>query len=283
MKAPAVSPSLRSARPGFSTGVVALLRGFRFLVSTPASWPYALVPSLVLLALISGAAWLCATFVFPAILERLPSASSKLGELAWLGASGVVALAAFVLAALVALALAAPLSGPALERIVTLKEQALGVPARAAQGFLQEIWCGFRAQIFVLFWLAPLLGLLWIVELALPPAAVVTMPAKLVIASFALAWNLLDYPLTLRGVRMRERVLIFQRFKLACLGFGATFSALFWIPCGCQIVLLPVAAAAATDLVWELLASDPSLLPELERPMKELAFRKPNALGSDSP
>ena len=84
------------------------------------------------------------------------------------------------------------------------------------------------------------------------------------------------------GVRMRERVLIFQRFKLACLGFGATFSALFWIPCGCQIVLLPVAAAAATGLVWELLAGDPALLPELERPARKLGSRETNALGSGS-
>jgi hypothetical protein len=132
--------------------------------------------------------------------------------------------------------------------------------------FLAEIWCGFRAQIFVLICVVPLLGLLWIVELLVPPAMVLTLPIKLVVTSFALAWNLLDYPLTLRGVRMRERFLLFTRHKGACLGFGVAFALVFWIPCGCQIVLLPIGAAAATDLVWQLLGSDPSLLPELARP-----------------
>ena len=90
-------------------------------------------------------------------------------------------------------------------------------------------------------------------------AVVVTLPLKIVVASFTLAWNLLDYPLTLRQVRMRDRWRLLARYKLACLGFGAALSLLFWIPCGCQVILLPVGAAGASQLVWQLLRHDPAL------------------------
>jgi CysZ protein len=251
---------------GFGTGVRALFRGWSFLLRTPSSWPYASVPTLVLMSLLTLVAWVSARWVFPAFTSHVPQASNSLSHALWLGASGLATLLVFVLGVVLALALASPLSGPALEKLVRLEERALGVPARSDMSFWAEIWCGFRAQIFVLIWIVPVLCLLWLVELLLPVAAVATLPLKLVVTSFALAWNLLDYPLTLRGVRMRERFLLFKRFKMACLGFGATFALLFWIPCGCQIVLLPVGALAATDLIWRLLISDPKLLPGLKRP-----------------
>ena len=195
----------------------------------------------------------------------MPESSSRWGETAWLGASGLLTLGVFVVGVFFALALTPPLAGPALEKIVALQERALGVSPRPPLGLWSEIWCGFRAQVFVLLGLVPILAALWLFELLLPPAAVVTVPLQLAVTSLALAWNLLDYPLTLRAVRMRERFALFKRYKAACLGFGAAFSLLFWIPCGCQILLLPVGAAAATDLVWHLIASDPELLPELGR------------------
>lgn len=252
--------------PGFITGVRALFRGVRYILHTSQIWPYACVPALVLTLLLGAAAGSTARWVFPAIQAALPTGESAAGQALWVGTSGLLALGVFLLGASLAFALTPPLSSPALEHIVTLRERSLAVPERPPLGLLSEIWCGFRAQVFVLIGVLPVLVLLWLVELALPPLAVVTVPLKLVVTSLALAWNLLDYPLTLRGVRMRERYLLFTRFKGACLGFGAAFAVLFWIPCGCQIVLLPVGAAAAAELVWQLLASDPSVLPELPRP-----------------
>jgi uncharacterized protein involved in cysteine biosynthesis len=247
------------------TGVGALFRGWGFLIHTPRSWPYAWVPAALLSVLLALLTWATIELVFPYVASRMPQSSSRWGETAWLGASGLLTLGLFVAGVFVALTLTPPLAGPALERIIGLRERALGVTPRPALGFWPEIWCGFRAQIFVLIWLVPVLTALWLCELLVPPAAVVTVPLKLVVTSLAVAWNLLDYPLTLRAVRMRERFLLFKRYKAACLGFGAAFSLLFWIPCGCQIVLLPVGAAAATDLVWQLIESDPELLPQLGR------------------
>lgn len=263
----ATSPASRvTTRPGFGTGVQALLGGVSYLFQTPKTWPYAAVPALLLLLLLAVVGWATTQWAFPAIQAALPTGESTVGRALWLGTSGLLALGAFLLGASLTFALTPPLAGPALERIVSLREQSLAVPERAPLGFLSEIWCGFRAQIFVLLGVVPVLALLWLVELLVPPAMVVTFPIKLVVTSLALAWNLLDYPLTLRGVRMRERFLLFTRHKSACLGFGLAFAIVFWIPCGCQIVLLPIGAAAATDLVWQLLDSDPELLPELPRP-----------------
>jgi hypothetical protein len=157
---------------------------------------------------------------------------------------------------IVALALAPPLSGPALEKIIALEEVELGAPPRENLGFWSEVWCGLRAQLFVWMLASPLLLLLWLVELFVPPAVVVTLPLKLAVTSFTLAWNLLDYPLTLRQVRMRDRWQLFARYKLACLGFGAALSLLFWVPCGCQVILpegnayilVDAATGVATDI-----------------------------------
>ena len=102
----------------------------------------------------------------------------------------------------------------------------------------------------------PLLAVLWVVDLILPLVAVVTLPLECVVVSAALAWNLFDYPLTLRGMRMRDRLALLNQHWRPTLGFGLTFSVLFWIPCF-GVVLLPVGVVAATDLVWAILRSDP--------------------------
>jgi CysZ protein len=100
--------------------------------------------------------------------------------------------------------------------------------------------------------------LLWIADLLFPPAIVVTLPLKLLVAAFSLSWNLLDYPLTLRGVRMRDRLRLFRAHKRTTLSFGVGFAVLFWLPCF-QVVMLPVGVVAATRLVWQLLDYSPEL------------------------
>jgi uncharacterized protein involved in cysteine biosynthesis len=179
--------------------------------------------------------------------------------LAWLAT-----LVSIALGALIALALTPPLSGPALEKIVAFRERDLAIPQRPPQSFWLEMWCGLKAQAFAAMLAIPCLTILWVVEVLLPAAAVVTVPLKLLVASLSMAWNLFDYPLTLRGVRMCDRFLLMSRYTRASLGFGAAFAALFFIPCF-GILMLPAGVAASTDLVWRLLRSDPSLLPNLPR------------------
>ena len=74
-----------------------------------------------------------------------------------------------------------PLAGPALERIVAQKEQALGAPPRKEIGILAEIWCGIRAQAFAAMFALPILAVLWIIELFVTPAVFVTTPLKVIV------------------------------------------------------------------------------------------------------
>lgn len=254
------------AAPGFRGAFGSVFAGVGFLLRTPAALPYAAVPPAVLFVLATLAAATALWVVQPWVLEQLapadPTWLSRVGATAasWAAAAATVALG-FVLS----LALTPPLSGPALERIVTLVEEELGVPARPPTSFLQEMWCGVRAQAFAAMFVVPTVATLWLVELVFPPSAVVVVPAKIGVASLGLAWNLLDYPLTLRGVRMRERFRFLVAHRREALGFGLAFAALFWVPCF-NVLMLPVGVVAATRVLWRTLAADPSALPRLPRP-----------------
>ncbi len=257
-------------RPGPFTGLRELVGAARFLLGRPALWPHALVPGLVLSVLVALSAWIAFTWFGPllgSLVSRADTWYERLGGevLHYLGA-----ILATVFGALIALALTPPLCGPVLERLVVAQERALGVPERAPLGLLSEIVCGVRAQACAALFALPLLTLLWLVDLALPAAAIVTVPGKFLVAALALAWNLFDYPLTLRGVRMRERVRLVARHKLFSLGFGAAFALLFLVPC-CAVLLLPVGVIAATRSVWTVLLHDPEVLPHLERPSRSAA------------
>ncbi len=253
--------------PGFWAGAASVFRGIAFLCRTPATWLPGVVPAALLVALTALFVWLSVGQVEPLVASWLPQPDewyAKVGVefLSWLAAA-LTALLGVVLA----LAVTPPLSAPALEKIVGHRERDLGVPGRPPLSFLAEVWCGLKAQVWVALLAGPLLTLLWLVDLLLPLAAVVTVPLQCVVVSAALAWNLFDYPLTLRGVRMRERLALMNTHWRPTLGFGLAFSALFWIPCF-GVVLLPVGVVAATELVWRILRSDPraaARLPTLDQ------------------
>lgn len=249
-----------AGKVGFFSGLGCALRGVGFVATHPATWPYALVPAVVLVTLGAAAVGLVVTVLAPALEGWLPSG----GDAGWSGAVAGVGRAAvrwlaIVLASLLglvgALALTPPLAAPALERIVGHVEREVGAPPRAALGILAEMACGFRAQLFAWAVAGPPLALLWLVGVLVPPASVVVVPLEVALTALTLAWNLLDYPLTLRGIRMRARARFLRRHGTAVLGFGLGFAALFAVPCF-GVLLLPCGAAGATLLLWRLAAAD---------------------------
>jgi len=64
---------------------------------------------------------------------------------------------------------------------------------------------------------------------------------------FAVAWNLLGYPLSLRGVRARAQLRLMSSHALAVLGFGGAFALASLIP-GMALLLLPAGVVGATRL-----------------------------------
>lgn len=255
-----VDPARPARKPGFWTGLTALGRAFRFLLHTPASWPAALVPAAVLSLLLS-----LALYVALGPVRGLIAGDSPGDSLADLGrdvASWAVAVLAGLIGVVIALGLTPVISSPALERLILRHEASRGVPARAPLGFFPELWCGLRAQAAAVVIAGPIVIALWLVEFFFPPAAVVTLPLGFVATSLGLAWNLLDYPLTLRGVRLRERLRFVASHKGATLGFGLGYAALSLVPC-CGLLMLPVGAVAASDLLWSILEQEPDALPSI--------------------
>jgi CysZ protein len=144
-----------------------------------------------------------------------------------------------------------PLSAPALERLVLLRERELGASPRSAAGFLREFWCAMQAQLVALAIGGPLLALLWFATLIAPPAAIVTVPLKFVVLALLVAWSLLDYPLSLRGVALSERLRMMRSQSPRVLGFGLSVALLFTVPI-LPLLLLPAAVAAAAELGLQL-------------------------------
>jgi CysZ protein len=240
--------SVSAPRATFFTGLVGVFRAFGHLGRLTKAWPYALVPTLVF-ALLSGlGVWASFEWLEPIVRALLPEATSWYGRLGGSVLSHLGALFAALGAVLLSLALTPALSAPALERIVALVEADLGVVPRPPLGWLAEIACGLRALTAGTMFAVPVGALLWLVDFLFPPAAIVTTPLKFLVAAMMVAWNLIDYPLTLRGMRVRERLALVRVERRSFLGFGLGFAAAFWLPC-CGIVLLPVGVVAATRLV----------------------------------
>jgi CysZ protein len=240
--------SVSAPRASFAAGLFGVFRAGGRLARLSAAWPFALVPTIVFVLLSALGVWASFGWLEPIVRGLLPDATSWYGRL---GGSVLSHLGALVVAlgtVLLSLALTPPLSAPALERIVALVEADLGAPPRPPLGWLAEVWCGFRALAAGAAFAIPIGALLFIVDLLFPPAAVVTTPLKFLVTAMMVAWNLIDYPLTLRGMRVRERVALVKSEGRSFLGFGLGFAVAFWIPC-CGVLLLPLGVVAATELV----------------------------------
>lgn len=235
----------------FAYGAFAIVRGFGFLWRTPASWPFAAIPVLLCI-LLSGLAIAGSIHYVPRLLDGLwPELANTLGAF---GAGAVrvagVALAA-VLGVLAAVFLTPPLSAPALERLVLLRERELGVASRPAVSLFREVWCALQAQLLALAVVGPVFALLWLVTWLFPPASVVTLPLDLLLLALLTAYSLLDYPLSLRGVSVRERLRLMRGGSALVLGFGSAIALLFAVPL-LPLLLLPAAVAAAADVSVQL-------------------------------
>lgn len=244
-----IAPDARGGRaPSLFDGAFALLAGLRFITQTPRSWPAALVPVLVASVLGGILVWLSFGWAGPWLSNALlPEAESWYARGAksavrWIGS----ALAAY-LSLLLALAATPPLSAPALEHLVRLQESALGVPSRPAQGLWFELRSELEAQLLAFAIVAPPAVLLWMLGLLAPPLLPLLAALQALLVCFGLAWNLLGYPLSLRGVRARGQLSLMRQHAFAVLGFGGAFALASLIP-GVALLLLPAGVVGATRL-----------------------------------
>ena len=233
--------------PGFSLGLSSFFRGFGLLASTPKAYPFALVPVVMAVLLTTGLSIL-SVLVVPALVERWAGGGGGF----WVGALQVLATVAFlILSTLVGLALAQPASGPALEALVRRIEERQGAPARPETPVLTEVARSAGSALIALsggltaFFVLTLVGLI-------PGAAVVTVPLKFLCAVLFIGWDVCDYPLSVRGIPLRERLRIVWRNLGSIFGFALGLGLIALVPCG-FLLLLPAGVAGATCLMHEIL------------------------------
>jgi CysZ protein len=242
-----VRPAPRQAI-GIGTGLIAFFNGIGFILVTPRVWGYSAVP--VLLALLLTCA-VGGTGVYEA--GRL--SRSLFGEPAgtWSHLGGwtltlVLGLLSLAVGVLLALVLAQPLSGWALEAVSRAQEQALTGDCSAEPSYLASVWLACKVALFTAVVGGGVLGTLVLITFFFPPAGAVTVPLKFLVVAWLLAWNFVDYPLSLRGHGIRARFGWVARHFDAFTAFGIAWAALLILP-GMVLLVLPMGVAGATRLV----------------------------------
>jgi CysZ protein len=234
---------------GFGDGVLALVRGVGFIVGRPSIWGLALVPTLIATVLFGGFAAL-SIWGGSELAER---ALWDPGDGRWTTV-GIWALrlllwlVGVILSFLLAISLAQPLSGFALDAIARRQELALGGRTWPDQPLVASAFRSLRVALGALVVSLPILAALTLVTLLFPPASVVTIPLKFGVTGLAIAYDFLDYPLSLRGEGVRSRWGFVRAHFSAVVGFGLTAAVLLLIP-GIGLLLLPFGVAGAARLV----------------------------------
>ena len=242
--------SLPAAPLGVGAALRAFLQGIGFIIGTPSVWGYAAVPAammLVLTLLFGGLGIWAANRGSAAILGEV---SSTWGHVADWVLTVLLAIIALLVAVVLALTLAQPMSCFALEKIVHAQERALTGQVTEGPSLLVSMFLTFKISLLALFFGIPILALLFAVNLVFPPATVVTVPLKLLVLGWLLAWDFLDYPLGLRryGLRARCRWVASNFGAFTVYGF---LWAIFIVVPGIVLLLLPMGVAGATRLVVE--------------------------------
>ncbi len=225
-------------------GIGAFFEGVRFVFQTRGMWWRAAIPAVTALLLAVALGAVGVHFV-------LPWAHSTFGNGLAEELLAVVLVALVVVVSVVlALALARPLSGWALDGIVREQRRALLPDERALvePSGLASMGQSAASSLLSLGAGVPLIVGLAAVGWVFPPAAIATAPLDAVVAALILAWNLLDYPLTLQGMTPAARARWCLRHFGSVLGFGLAASVFFAIPV-LGWLALPFGVAGATRLV----------------------------------
>jgi uncharacterized protein involved in cysteine biosynthesis len=226
-------------------GALAVPRGLAFLARTKGAMRAALGPAAAGVVL-----WVALTAVGAWGVAALTGAVVQgTGVFATLGRV-VVDVAGFVLAsllaALVAFAVAQPLSRSALDRLASDLGREIGAPSPAMPS--SHLGLSLKTALGAIGFALPSVGLLELLTLFVPEAAVVTEPLVPVVTGLAFAWDLFDHPMSRQGMSWRERLAWMRANAALVLGFALSAQLLLLVP-GLDLFSLPVGVLGATRLL----------------------------------
>lgn len=242
----ASSRGTSSPGPGLFSGIGSVFQAMGFVFVRPRLWPYAIVPVVVcglLLGVFASGGVLGTTALTRGLVER----DGGSAVLAWL-LRVVLWLVSIAVAFLLATALAQPLSGFALDTLSQEQEHELGGPRREGPSFFEGLVASLKVTFLGLLVGLPALFALAAASFLFPPLAFVCVPLKVVVVGLLAAWDFLDYPLSLRKMKVRDRVAFMTDHFGAVLGLGVTVALLLLLP-GIGLFLLPLGVVAGTRLV----------------------------------
>jgi uncharacterized protein involved in cysteine biosynthesis len=229
---------------GFFDGLRAFFGGIGFIVTRPSMWGWAAIPAVVATLLFGGTGAL-AIWGGSALAQHVVTGVSGWATAGMWTLKVVFWLIGLLFAALVAFSLAQPIAGFALDVIARRQELALGGRVWPEQPFLRSVGRSIRVTFTALAFSVPLIAILSVITFLFPPAAVVTVPLKFLVAGCAIAYDFLDYPLGLRGAGVAG--FLGDHFG-AAVGFGLAAASVLLIP-GIGLLLLPFGVAGATRMV----------------------------------
>ena len=163
------------------SGLSAFAGGIGFIVTTPRVWIFALVPMVVMCIvtlLLTGLFVWGGVSLTGWVLGEPESTWGRVG--AWL-LNAMVVLVSLLVSAVVAMSVAQPLSGFALEAVADRQEFALTGRSLPRQPFFASMLATTRIVMLTLLVGGTLLIILFIATLLFPPIAVVTVPLKFII------------------------------------------------------------------------------------------------------
>jgi CysZ protein len=246
------------ARPGAlrraAAGAFFVPAGLFLILRRPRLWPYALLPSLLSVALMAGG-FVLGLFAIPG-LEALFAPRLEAAQ-TWFRVAALVAIWITCLGSglLLGLALALLIAAPVLERFSRrVERQVRGQAGDRAKGLGWEVGQSIRGAAYFLA-AAPGVFLLGLIPVLGPVLGAVW-------GAHALSFQQTEAPLSRRGLSFNARRAWHQRWRPESLGFGLAGLVTLLVPVA-NLLLTPALTAGATLLVLEL---DPAEPPTSEGP-----------------
>jgi CysZ protein len=226
----------------------AFFGGIGFILTTPRIWPLAAVPAVVLTIVLIGLTALGIWGAAESSAFLFGHDRGIWGSIGYWFLTVFLVLITFLIALVLALAVAEPLSAFALERISAAQQRTMTGSAPTSPPLLTAMWLSLCCVCFAIVLGGSALVVLFLLDFFFPPAAIVTVPLKMLVCSWMVAWNLLDYPLGMRGMGLLARMKWVGRHFGAFTLFGFLWAIVGVVP-GIILVLLPMGVAGATRLV----------------------------------